>query len=303
MKLQIASAALIFAAVPALPIFAQTSGVSQPDQAPITADAPAKPSAAIPLSAAVPAAKSTPIPVPSQDSYGPYIPYKAVSGSSELSLSTDPDAQIVTSVPDPAGEIREGTIIKARIQQDLSTLSTVPGARFSAVLSQDISKDGRVILPLGSILNGDVTEVHSGRRITGAAAMHLQPRGITLPDGSKYTIHAQLIDLTDNSHSRVDNEGTLIRRDHPKEVMAAMGVATGGAAAAGTLAAGPVGTVVGAGIGAGASTVVWLKQDRQEALPKNSELVFSLTRALPLKPSSPTTVSSLQTANPTAIVQ
>lgn len=303
MKLQIASAALIFAAVPPLPLFAQTTGVSKPDQAPITVDAPAKPSAAIPMVPAAPASKSTP--APSNDSYGPYIPYRGANASpvAESSLSTDPDAQIVTSVPDPAGEIREGTIIKARIQQGLSTLSTIPGTHFSATLSENISKDGRVILPAGSILNGDVTEVHSGRRITGAAAMHLQPRSITLPDGSKYTIHAQLIDLTDNSHSRVDNEGTVIRRDHPKEVMAAMGVATGGAAAAGTLAAGPVGTVVGAGIGAGASTVVWLKQDRQETLPKDSELVFSLTRALPLKPSSPTTISSLQTANPTMTAQ
>jgi hypothetical protein len=56
---------------------------------------------------------------------------------------------------------------------------------------------------------------------------------------------------------------------------------------------GGVGALVGAGVGAGVSTVIWLKQDRQEALPKDSLLVFSLTAPMVLKPLSNRAVSSV----------
>ena len=51
--------------------------------------------------------------------------------------------------------------------------------------------------------------------------------------------------------------------------------------------------MVGAGIGAGVSTVLWLKQDRQAELPKNVSLVFSLTTPMILTPLSGGPVSSL----------
>jgi hypothetical protein len=47
---------------------------------------------------------------------------------------------------------------------------------------------------------------------------------------------------------------------------------------------GGVGAVVGAGIGAGASTIWWLKQDRQLEVPEHTSLVFDLTEPLPLAP-------------------
>ena len=150
-----------------------------------------------------------------------------------------------------------------------------------------------MILPIGSMVEGRVTEVHSGRRISGRAALHLEVHDVTLPDGTHYVIHAQLIDTDQYDHSNVDSEGTLVRRDHPKETLAAMSVATGGAAAAGAMMGGGVGALVGAGIGAGASTILWLKQDRQEALPKDSLLVFSLTAPMILKPLSGGNFSSV----------
>ena len=39
-----------------------------------------------------------------------------------------------------------------------------------------------------------MTEVHGGRRISGGALLHLEPRNVTLPDGTHYIVHAQLID-------------------------------------------------------------------------------------------------------------
>jgi hypothetical protein len=105
---------------------------------------------------------------------------------------------------------------------------------------------------------------------------------VTLPDGTVYPIHAQLIDTTLGSFN-VDREGTLKRRDRAKETLAVAALATGGGAVAGAMLGGGVGAVVGAGVGAGVSTVMWLKQERQATLDQGSRLVFSMTMPLTLK--------------------
>ena len=296
MKLQIVSAVLVFAAVPA---FGQMSGVSNPDPAVISAtpDAaprPLKPSPAIP--AAEPAATTPEV-------YGPYVPYHA-PGTAAVTppvskAAFDPDANFVTSVkprqdeqysgfvtsvPEKEGEIREGTLLKARITQTLSTGKTMPGSEFKAELTQAVEKDGRVILPVGAVVEGRVTEVRSGRRISGAAMMHLEPISVTLPDGTLYTMHAQLIDTNERGNTRVGSEGNVLRRDHAKETFLVIGGVTGAGAIAGAAVGGGVGAAIGAGIGAGAGTIVWLKQTRQATLPQNSVLVFSLTTPMELKP-------------------
>jgi hypothetical protein len=316
MKLPIATVALVLITIPVIAQDART-GVSTPPPADITTTSDDSPAASA-LKPRVPEAKpSAAIPAATNPTtYGAYVPYRAAGTSAPPPATTadfDPDANIVmttisdtpsaadsaaldagivTSVPERKGEIREGTLLKARITEGLSTTSTLEGSPFTASLTEPVEKDGRVILPIGSMVEGRVTEVRSGRRISGRAALHLQVNNVTLPDGSHYVVHAQLIDTDQMDHSNVDSEGTLVRRDHVKKTLAAMSVATGGAAAAGAVMGGGVGALVGAGIGAGASTVLWLKQDRQEALPQDSLLVFSLTAPMILKPMSDNTQSS-----------
>ena len=263
-----------------------------------------KPSAAVPAVAA-------PTPSAGGEAYGSYVPYhapgtpapavvlskSAFDPDANIVTSVDPapvtptvtdqaklDEGIVTSVPEREGEIREGTLVKVRIKQELSTATTVEGTDFKAELTEDVVKDGRVILPVGALLEGRVTQVRGGKRISGAAMMHLDPRSVTLPDGTQYILHAQLIDTSADHSTRVGSEGTLIRRDHAKETLAVVGGVTGAGAIAGGMMGGGVGALVGAGIGAGAGTIVWLKQDRQATLPQDSLLVFSLTTPMVLKP-------------------
>ncbi len=304
MKFPIASAAFVLAALPAMSQ-AQITGVSNPDPVVITAtpdEAPATPKR-VPLkpSAGTPATA----PATSGEVYGAYVPYHA-SGSAAPTVAVsksafDPDANIVTtSTPVPSeaisdagivtsvterdGEIREGTLLKVRIKKELSTTSTAEGSDFTAELTEAVEKNGRVILPVGATLEGRVTQVRSGKRISGAAMMHLEPRSVTLPDGTQYILHAQLIDTSADHSTRVGTEGNLIRRDHAKETFAVVGGVTGAGAVAGGVMGGGVGALVGATIGAGAGTIVWLKQDRQATLPQDSLLVFSLTMPMLIKP-------------------
>jgi hypothetical protein len=297
MKMHITTAALVLAAAPAFSQSAMT-GVSHPDAAVISSsdDAAtqassqtiAKPSADVP--AVVPASPAV--------EYGPYVPYKGAAVASASMMTAEPaaedpaDAMIVTSVPEREGTLREGTLLKVKIGETLATDTTVAGSRFSGTVTEAIERNGRVIIPVGSTLEGRVTEVRGGRRISGAAMLHLETSDVTLPDGTHYIVHAQLID-TGKSEFNVDNEGTLKRKDHVKETLAIVGGVTGAGAATGALIGGGVGAVVGAGIGAGVSTFIWLKQDRQATLPKDELLVFSLTVPMVLTPLSGTPVSSL----------
>ena len=293
MTLRITTAALVLASVPA---FAQTSGVSRPDPAVITSDdaVPApkltpRPSAAIPA----------PAPAPAGEVYGPYVPYTGpkVASAPVTSHAAKPvedprDAMIVVDVPEREGELRAGTRLKTKMISTLSTSTTVEGTKFTAVVTEPIERNGRVIIPVGSILDGRVTEVHGGMRISGSALLHLETNNVTLPDGTHYIVHAQVID-TGKSDFNVTDEGTLKKKGHTKETLAVMGGVTGAGAVSGAMIGGGVGAAVGAGIGAGVSTIIWLKQDRQATLDKDVQLVFSLTTPMVLTPLNGTTVSSV----------
>jgi hypothetical protein len=294
MTLRIATAALVFAAVPA---FAQSAatGVSHPDSSPITSDdvAPVvkpltpRPSAATP---AIPAPATTEV-------YGAYVPYKGTAAAAAPALHAVPvenpeDAMIVVSVPERDGELRTGTLLRTKMVDTLSTEKTVQGTRFSAEVTEAIERNGRVIIPVGSILEGRVTEVHGGKRISGGALLHLETSNVTLPDGTHYIVHAQVID-TGKSDFNVTDEGTLKKKGHAKETLAVMGGVTGAGAVSGAMIGGGVGAAVGAGIGAGVSTVIWFKQDRQATLPKDVQLVFSLTVPMILTPLNSPVVSSV----------
>ena len=298
MTLRITTAALVLAAAP---LFGQATGVSHPDSSVITSDDAVptskpltpRPSAAVPATA------------PTGEVYGPYIPYQGPGvASAPPVVKTAPvenplDAMIVVSVPERNGELRAGTLLKTKMLDTLSTSSTLQGTRFSAAVTEPIERNGKVIIPVGSILEGRVTEVHGGRRISGGALLHLETLNVTLPDGTHYIVHAQIIE-TGRSDFNVSSEGTLKKKGHTRENLVIIGGVTGAGAAAGAMIGGGVGAAVGAGIGAGVSTVIWLKQDRQATLPKDVTLVFSLTTPMILTPMpvSGPAVSSVSASGP-----
>ena len=306
------------------PTYAQDAhtGVSHPpDPATITtsdadsgvaATSPSVPATSLPAtkpSAAIPA-------VTSETVYGSYVPYRAPGTPAESSAVSDPDANIVTAatagdddrmlqspvqsaaakadidagivthVFSRPGEIPEGTLVKVKLREDLSTLTTKPGTKFTAEVTEPVMRDGVVIVPVGSVLEGWVTWVRGGKRIGGPAAIHLEPRTITLPDGAQDLLRARVIDTDRWDSTKVDEEGTILRRDTGKKTIAAMSLAVGGPLAAGAVIGGVPGALIGAGVGAGASTVVWLKQDRQAELPKDLRVVFSLTEPMSITPAS-----------------
>jgi hypothetical protein len=205
---------------------------------------------------------------------------------SETLAKENSDAGIVTRVPSRPGEVPNGTLVKAKLMEELSTLTTKAGTSFSAEVSEPVMRDGQVVVPAGALLEGRVTFVRGGKRVGASAAIHLEARTITLPDGSQYGLRARVIDTNSWGDTKVDSEGTILRKDHSKATATTVGISTGGGMAAGAVVGGLPGALVGAGVGAGVSTAVWMRQDRQADLPKDLGVVFSLTEPMRVTPVS-----------------
>ncbi|MHB1699160.1 MAG: hypothetical protein ACYCSN_03335 [Acidobacteriaceae bacterium] len=272
--------------LPASLTLAQTTGVSRPsDAAVLTDDAPqpvpvAKPSAARPAAATpVAAAKNNSVVTVDGAKVTLLSPQVATAAS-----TSDPDAMVVTEVPSRPNELPQGTILKVRMDEEVSTSGSIEGRPFTARVSEDTLKGRKVIIPAGSTMKGRITQLVAGKRINGRASIHLRPDSITLPDGSMYMIHAVAIDSDPSGNNKVDSEGSIIDKGHAKRDAIVAGGVTAGSTAVGAAFAGAPGAVVGAGVGAGIATTHWLLEEHDATLAKNSLLVFQLTEPMQLTP-------------------
>ena len=219
----------------------------------------------------------------SSSAAGSCRPVETASVQSERREIGDDDG-IVLTVSEHPHELRAGTILRARLDQTISTDNTPAGTRFSAQLLSSAGHSGEILLPAGSTILGRVTKVHGGKRISGAATIRLQPETVNLPDGTSYHLVATVSGLEGYSDSKVNGEGTIVAKTHPEIDAAALGLTTGGAAVTGAVIGGGVGAAVGAGIGAGVGTYMWLNRDHQETLPSGIGLLFNLDEPLLVNP-------------------
>jgi len=198
--------------------------------------------------------------------------------------SRNPDAGIVTSVSSPASELPEGTNVRVRLTERLSTRETAVGSPFRAEVTTAVFKDGRIIIPPGSILKGRVVGVRQGHHFTGAATIRLRPDMVILPDGTAYHLYAQVVQ-SKAPGTRTDSEGGIQPSSHWKKDTAEYGVGAGTGALVGGRLAGPQGALIGAGIGATLVTAHLLMQHPAAAvLPSGSVVTFSLSEPMELTP-------------------
>jgi hypothetical protein len=275
-------------------------GVSEPpandvinttEQAPatppaVTAPAPAP---AAPRSAPAPAAQSNPdagiIETPLSPSTDDYAPHRAAAlrGRSFDAPTDNRDDGIVTYVPGPANALPAGTVFKVRMLQDIDAASTPPNTPFRGKVTEDVMRNGKVIVPVGSELHGRVVYAAAGNRLNGGSVIHLRPDEFVLPDGTRYHLHAQVID-TFGSNTKAKGEGNIVANEHGKRTIAELGMGAGGGAVLGAVVGGGVGAVVGTAVGAGVVTAHWLRTNWSANLPAQSTVVFSLTDPMFLTP-------------------
>jgi hypothetical protein len=196
--------------------------------------------------------------------------------------ANDPDGDIVHLHARRPGEIVEGTTIRVRLLDRLSTVDSEKGEPFRTRVASDVLQDGRVLIPAGAEIDGRVTQVSSGH-VGGHGTMHLNPEVVILPDGSRYRLHAE-ISGTPGSKTRIGGEGTINpgSRVHRDEIEYSGAVGAG--VVTGAVVGGPVGALTGGLIGAGAITVHLMASHPQATLETGAPLLFTLTEPLDLVP-------------------
>jgi hypothetical protein len=247
-----------------------------------TQPAPVPPPAAAP--APPPAATSNPDAGIVETSPAPSAPSSNALNARGLDSSKDnTDEGIVTYVPGPANALPEGTVFRISMLQDIEAYNTAPNTPFSGKVTQDIMRNGKVIVPAGSELHGRVVYATSASRLHGGSTLHLRADEFVLPDGTRYHVHAQVID-TQGSDTNAKGEGNIVPSAEVKRNLTVLGAGAGGGAIVGAAIGGGVGAIVGSAIGAGAATTHWLLVQRSANLPASSILIFSLTDPMLLNP-------------------
>ena len=196
----------------------------------------------------------------------------------------DPDGDIVRPVPLGPGEIAEGTLIRVRLLNDLSSSFSEAGQPFHSRVATDVLQDGNVVIPTGSEISGKVVSVSTGR-FAGHGTLLLHPDTVTLPDGESFQLHA-MVSGTPGSRTHVGAEGTIAPNSRKKRAAIEYGAAVGGGAITGALLGGPVGALAGGAVGAGLVTTHLLVSHAQANLDTGAVLMLTLTKQMQLVPTT-----------------
>lgn len=138
----------------------------------------------------------------------------------------------------PAPVVLEaGTVLPLELRTALSTASSRPGDLALAVVREDVSEGGRVVIPAGSELRGRVTAAVRGGKTKGNARL---------------AFAFDQIELRGRSHALSTSAVDITAKDSHKKDAAIIGGGTAGGALVGAAVDGKKGAGLGALLGAAA---------------------------------------------------
>lgn len=174
------------------------------------------------------------------------------------------------------------TVIRVRMDTQLSSRSARVGDRFSAHVTEPVyAGGGTEVIPVGSKVWGRVSSVRrAGRRTPGTITVGFNQ--VELPSGVRHAINGSLTTLQADDVN-ADNEGSVEGRSNRKRdaVFIGGGAATG--AIIGAIAGGGKGAAIGAILGGGLGTGARVYEKEEEAEVKSgTEFGVILNRAVSL---------------------
>ena len=169
--------------------------------------------------------------------------------------------------------VPNGTEIVAVLNNDLSTQNAREGERFTMTVRSPGQYDGATI-------EGTVSSVNRGGRITGRSEMTLDFDTIRMRDGRSYRFAGILetVRTPNGDVVRVDNEGAVRESDQTNKTVTRTAIGTAVGAIIGAIAGGGKGAAIGAVIGAGAGAGSVYVQGRNDLdLTAGTELTVRAT--------------------------
>lgn len=194
----------------------------------------------------------------------------------------DPDGDIVHPQPLGQGDLAEGTMIRVRLLNGLSSGFSQPNERFRARVASDVLQGGQVVIPVDSVIEGRIANASTGA-IGNPASLLLKPETVTLPNGEMVSLHA-IVTSVPATHTKVNNEGEISPEARVKRGSIEYGGVVGTGVVAGAYLGGPVGALAGGLVGAGLVTVHLLVSHPQTHLEEGDVLMLTLTERMHLQP-------------------
>lgn len=164
--------------------------------------------------------------------------------------------------------IPDGTQVVAVLNEDLSTENTRVNDRFTMTVREPFQYRN-------AIIEGHVTHVDRGGRVSGRSEMTLNFDRIRMPNGSSYNFAGvvQAVRSTNNDDVRVASEGSVQEDSRTSTTIQRTAIGTAIGALIGAITGGGQGAAVGAVVGAGAGAGSVYIQGRDDLeLRRGSEI-------------------------------
>jgi YMGG-like Gly-zipper len=171
-----------------------------------------------------------------------------------------------------------------RLNQDLKSEKAQIGDVFTSTLVDPVySSNGVVLAPQGSIVTGRVTQVQRAQKNGKPATMDVAFVSLKLPNGYVRQINGSLTELTSESGSTSDNEGTVTAKKTGHRKVKFIGGGAAGGAVIGAIAGGGKGLAIGAGVGALAGAITGrVKKGSEVKVSSGTEFGVILNQAISL---------------------
>jgi hypothetical protein len=250
----------------AIPVVAQQEGPMQPieRQTPVP-----------PANAPTPPAPTPPPPTADGAASSPSAPGAA---------STAAPASAVSAAPKPGStvEVPTGTNLPLVLHNGISTHSAKVGDPVYFETLFPIMIAGRVVIPAGSYVSGEVTETKRAGRVKGRAELMIKLNTLILTNGYMVNLNAVPRSAGTGGGEKVDNEGKVVGDSNKAGDVGTVAKTTAAGAGIGGLATrGAQGVGIGAGVGAAAGLMaVLLTRGPDAELPRGTTVDVTLNRPI-----------------------
>jgi type IV secretion system protein VirB10 len=185
-----------------------------------------------------------------------------------------------------AAEIPQGTHVALRLVNSITTRTAEEGNYVYMETATPIVSQGRVVVPVGSYVQGVVSHVRRSGRVSGKAELAIRIDTLTTPSGAVIQVNPHLSSVdAENSDQKVDgNEGDIKQGSNHAADAARVATLSGtGAAIGGVATESWKGAGIGAGAGAGVGlATVLLTRGREVQLPRGATVDVVFERAVPV---------------------
>jgi len=170
--------------------------------------------------------------------------------------TTDP------AMPSNGFTLPAGTRIPIVIKHAISTKNAKPNDPIYAETNFPVVQDGRVLIPVGTYVQGVITRVQRPGRVKGRGELLVHFNTLIFPNGYTVMLPGALDNVPGAEHGKVkDEEGTIQGDSNVGHDMATIGKTTAAGAGLGTIVGNDVGSghaLAGLGAGAGGGALVGL---------------------------------------------